>query len=148
MNNPIAFKILIVENSRTTQAAMSVLLESHGYKVHCVRNGRDAITAVQSTHFDLILMDLYMPMMNGYEAASNIRKSKLEYQNIPIIALTASTDPKDIEVCKKAGMNEFFLKSRGDEALMKSIDSYRNNHYPFPAADKKAIQYGNSKLTE
>jgi len=119
------FKVLVVENSRTTQAAMQKLLTQAGYEVASVRNGHDAIEAVQSTHVDLVLMDLYMPMMNGYEAAHIIRELDHECHNVPIIALTASTDAKDITICKNAGMNEFFLKSAGDTALLDVFARYR-----------------------
>jgi len=63
--------------------------------------------------------------LNGYEAAQMIRRLPSPVGQIPIIALTASTDAKDVEVCKAAGMNEFFLKSMGEEALLGMLRRYQ-----------------------
>jgi len=118
------FRVLIVENSRTTLAAMSKLLETEGFEVETARNGHDAIEVVQSHPIDLVLMDLYMPMLNGYEAAQIIRAMPGRIGQVPIIALTASTDSKDINVCKNAGMNEFFMKSMGEDELVQLLKKY------------------------
>lgn len=106
---------------------MSMLLESKGYEVLAVATGQEAIEKVKTEHFDIAVMDLYMPFMNGYEAAKLIRALPEACKNIPIIALTASEDPRDADVCKNAGMNEFVLKSQDNQALLDTLERYRAN---------------------
>lgn len=120
-------KILFLDNSRTMRAFMSMLLESKGYEVLAVATGQEAIEKVKTEHFDIAVMDLYMPFMNGYEAAKLIRALPEACKDIPIIALTASEDPRDADVCKNAGMNEFVLKSQDNQALLDALERYRAN---------------------
>lgn len=119
------FKILFVDNSRTTRAVMSSLLESKGYQVTTAGTGSEAIEKLKSEPFDLAIMDLYMPVMNGYEAAKIIRSLPDACNNVPIIALTASQDPKDIDLCKSMGMNEYVIKSDDNKSLFDVIERYR-----------------------
>lgn len=121
------FKILFVDNSRTTRAVMSSLFEQHGYAVEAVNTGPEAINKIKDEPFDIIIMDLYMPVMNGYEAAKIIRSGLETYKDIPIIALSASQDPKDIELCKSVGMNEYVVKTENNAELFNILDRYRNN---------------------
>jgi len=117
-------KILFVDNSRTTRAVMSMMLTKQGYEVVAVGTGPEAIEKVKTEPFDIALMDLYMPFMNGYEAAKIIRALPDACKDIPMIALTASNDPRDIDVCKNAGMNEFVVKSEDQAALLEMLKKY------------------------
>ncbi len=117
-------KLLFVDNSRTTRAAMSMILTNHGYEVVTVATGQEAIEKVKQEPFDIAIMDLYMPFMNGYEAAKIIRALPDPCKDIPIIALTASNDPRDMDICKTAGMNEFVIKSEDHKALFEVLDNY------------------------
>jgi len=117
-------KILFVDNSRTTRAAMTMVLEEAGYTVMAVPTGQEAIEKIKTEPFDIAIMDLYMPLMNGYEAAKIIRALPDACKDIPLIALTASNDPRDKDVCKTAGMNEFVLKSEDHKALFEVLRSY------------------------
>jgi CheY-like chemotaxis protein len=124
-SNP-KLKLLFVDNSRTTRAAMSMVLQKAGYDVVAVTTGQEAIAKIQSEPFDVAIMDLYMPFMNGYEAAKIIRALPDEkIRDIPIIALTASNDPRDIEICKNAGMNEFVIKSEDHQSLLEVLEKYK-----------------------
>lgn len=118
------FKILFVDNSRTTRAVMSNLLQQHGYTVTTAGTGPEAIEKLKAETFDLAIMDLYMPIMNGYEAARIIRALPDACKNVPIIALTASHDPKDIDLCKSAGMNEFVIKTEDNKNLFETIGKF------------------------
>lgn len=119
------FNILFVDNSRTTRAVMSSLFTDKGYTVTAVGTGPEAIEKLKSEPFDLAIMDLYMPVMNGYEAAKLIRALPDPCKDVPIIALTASQDPKDIELCKSMGMNEYIIKSDDNTLLFETIERYR-----------------------
>lgn len=124
MNKP--FKILFIDNSRTTRAVMTSLLQSQGYTVESAGTGTEAIEKIKNEDFNLAIMDLYMPVMNGYEAAKIIRDLDSPHKDIPIIALTASHDPKDIDLCKSVGMNEFVIKSEDNKNLFEVIEKYRS----------------------
>lgn len=120
------FKILFVDNSKTTRFVMTRLFEQRGYQVESVGTGVEAIEKVKDGQYDLAVMDLYMPFMNGYEAAKHIRElPEGPGKNIPIIALTASTDPHDKEVATNAGMNEYIIKSEDNTELFKKIEEFK-----------------------
>ncbi len=119
-----AFKILFVDNSRTTRAVMSNLLQQRGYTVVTAGTGQEAIDKIKTELFDLAIMDLYMPIMNGYEAARIIRELPEPAKNVPIIALTASHDPKDIDLCKRVGMNDYVTKTEDNKGLFEAIEKF------------------------
>lgn len=118
-------KLLFVDNSRTTRVTMGRILEAHGYTVVTAATGIESIDLLkQEDPFDVVIMDLYMPILNGYEAAKTIRDFKAPHPNkeVPIIALTASSDPQDKEVAEEAGMNAFVIKSSDHTALFSAIE--------------------------
>ncbi|HQY22928.1 MAG TPA: response regulator [Gammaproteobacteria bacterium] len=117
-------KILFVDNSRTTRTAMSMILAREGYEVIPIATGQEAIEKLQAESFDVVVTDLYMPFMNGHEAAKLIRALPDPCKDVPIIALTASDDPRDMEVCKNAGMNEFIIKSEDNKGLLDTLKTY------------------------
>jgi len=118
------FRILFVDNSRTSRAVMSRLLSAKGYSVTTIGTGVEAVDKLKTEQYDLAIMDLFMPVMNGYEAAKIIRSCSNTNQDTPIIALTASQDPKDIELCKSVGMNEYVIKSEDNKDLFEAIEHY------------------------
>lgn len=103
---------------------MTKLLEAKGYQVTSVGNGLGAIEGAKSGQFNVIVMDLYMPQMNGYEAAKKIRALGGDASKVPMIALTASTDSKDKQICEDAGMNHFVLKSENNAELFEVLKQY------------------------
>lgn len=119
-----SLKILFIDNSRTTRTAMSMILAREGYEVIPIATGQEAIEKLQAEPFDVVVTDLYMPFMNGHEAAKLIRALEAPCKDIPIIALTASDDPRDIEICKNAGMNDFIIKSEDNKALLDALKNY------------------------
>lgn len=100
--------ILLVENSRTALAGLTLQLEAAGYVIDGVRMGAEAIIKAQEQKYFAIIMDIFMPQMNGYEAAKHIRDLGV---TTPILALTASQDPRDKKTCLESGMNAFLPKS-------------------------------------
>lgn len=112
-------KILVVEDIPLNQLLMKTLLEDFGFELDIAANGKIAIERLQATPYDLILMDLQMPEMNGFEATEFIRnemKSK-----IPIMALTADVTTTDLAKCKSVGMNDYIAKPVDDKLLHSKI---------------------------
>ena len=100
-------RILVVEDNSINQKLMGFLLGQLGCVHEIAANGQDAVDKVGKYEYDLILMDVQMPVMDGYEAAKNIRESGCA---VPIIALTAHALKEDKEKCCAAGMNDFIAK--------------------------------------
>jgi len=89
--------------------------------VHVAVNGRYAVEMVQAHHYDVILMDVQMPEMNGYEATKAIRALAGDKSRIPIIAMTANVLKDEVERCKEAGMDGFVPKPFKREELMGAL---------------------------
>ncbi|MDH5298120.1 MAG: PAS domain S-box protein, partial [Desulfobulbaceae bacterium] len=103
------FKVLLVEDIAANVTLATIRLEQQGHQVTVAWNGREAVAAVRGEHFDLILMDVQMPEMDGMEATRLIREIKGEAET-PIIAMTASVMHEDLELCRQAGMDEIVPK--------------------------------------
>lgn len=101
-------KVLVVEDNEVNRKLMELILKSWNIKADYARNGLEAISLVQENQYDLILMDIQMPEMGGYQATRIIR-GKL-HLNTPIIALTAHAMAEQAQRCKEAGMNDFVTK--------------------------------------
>ena len=104
-------KILIVEDERVNQIAISKLVERLGHSTTSVANGQEALNALARKNFDLILMDIQMPVMNGIETTQQIRALKDEkHRAIPIVALTAHAMSGDRDKFLEVGMNDYLAK--------------------------------------
>ncbi|MCX5905760.1 MAG: response regulator [Deltaproteobacteria bacterium] len=104
-------RILLAEDNSVNRKVALAFLEKLGYQAEAVTNGREAIQALQKKHYDLVLMDLQMPEMDGYEATRHIREENVVLNpKIPIVALTAHAMKRDQEKCLKAGMNDYISK--------------------------------------
>jgi signal transduction histidine kinase/DNA-binding response OmpR family regulator len=103
--------ILLAEDNEINQKVASALLRKAGHKVQIVQNGREAVAAVCMRTYDVILMDMHMPDMDGLEATRLIRAmSDPVVSKVPIVALTAAGTLSDIQICLDAGMNFFLAK--------------------------------------
>ncbi|RLJ22388.1 histidine kinase [bacterium endosymbiont of Escarpia laminata] len=109
-------KVLLVEDNSINQQVARELLESFGLLVVIAEDGAVAVQQVQETDFDLVFMDVQMPVMDGYEATSAIR-AKPEFEKLPIIAMTAHAMVGDRERCLAAGMDDYLSKPINPEAL-------------------------------
>ena len=104
-------KILLAEDNRVNQFLTVRLLEKEGHRVEVVRNGRAALAALDQDRFDLALMDLQMPEMDGFETTAIIReRERASGAHLPIIALTANAMVGDAERCLEAGMDGYVSK--------------------------------------
>ncbi len=113
--------ILLVEDNKTNQEIVIGLLEHSGIKIDIANNGKEAVKLSNTNDYELILMDLQMPLMDGYEATKAIRQNN---QSIPIIALTANAMREDVQRTKLAGMNEHLNKPIDVEKLYETLLKY------------------------
>ncbi len=114
-------KILVVEDMPLNQLLMKTLLDDFGFESDVTANGKLALEKLSTKAYDIILMDLQMPEMNGFEATEYIRNT-LE-SNIPIIALTADVTTVDVAKCKAVGMNDYIAKPIDERLLYNKIIS-------------------------
>ena len=113
--------ILLAEDNAINQLLARRILEKQGHSVTQVSNGKEAVEVFEKTAFDLVLMDVQMPEMNGYEATAAIRAMQNGRSRTPIIALTAHAMSGDRERCLAAGMDEFVSKPIRVFELMEAI---------------------------
>ena len=117
-------RVLVVEDNAVNRALAERLLQKRGFAVVIATDGRQAIAATQNTKFDLILMDIQMPEMDGFQATAEIRKrEKIAGRRTPIIALTAHALKEDRERCLSAGMDAYVTKPIRPEELFSVIQS-------------------------
>lgn len=109
---PALGHILVAEDDIVSQMVVKKMLKEAGYTMDLVVDGREAINALESKHYDLILMDCLMPRMNGFEATRTIRSSDSPRINpdIPVIAMTGLTGEDDQQRCLDAGMQRVISK--------------------------------------
>jgi len=116
-------RILLVEDNIVNQKLATRLLEKMGYRSDAVGNGREAVKALETVAYDVVLMDVQMPEMDGYEATRVIRDPQSSVQNheVPIIAMTANAMKGDRERCIKAGMDDYVSKPIEPKKLLEVI---------------------------
>jgi signal transduction histidine kinase/CheY-like chemotaxis protein len=103
-------RILIVEDTIINQKVAQAILKKLGYRADTVSNGNEALTVMRVLPYDLVLMDMQMPIMDGITATKTIRNSTMACKNTPIIAMTANAMESDKETCMTAGMNDYISK--------------------------------------
>jgi PAS domain S-box-containing protein len=116
-----AARILLVEDNEINQEIARSLLESAGHEVEIAGDGAVAVMAVQSKAFDLVLMDVQMPVMDGMTATQHIRALDHPARNLPIIAMTANVLPQQVQAFRAAGMNDHIGKPFKRDALFAVI---------------------------
>lgn len=120
-------KILLVEDYKHSQIIVTRLLKKNSFEsVVVVENGAEAVEQVQKQKFDLILMDMQMPIMNGFEATEKIRQMP-QYADVPIIALTAFAMKGDREKCMDAGATDYIPKPIDSQEFIDKVKFYTEN---------------------
>ncbi len=114
-------RVLIADDSPTNRLVATRHLEERGHVAVCVENGQEAVDLLSSEAFDVVLMDIHMPVLDGYEASRAIRKLDGEAASVPIVALTGSVN--DQVSCFEAGMDRFLTKPYRVEALFATIET-------------------------
>ncbi len=113
-------RILVAEDNFFNQQIVLELLKLAGIQVEIANNGAEALAILERSHFDAILMDVHMPVMDGLEATHEIRRS-LCFANIPVIALTAGVTKEEREQCLAYGMNDFINKPINMTQLLSTL---------------------------
>ena len=112
--------ILVVEDNPVNQKLIAFLLARAGYTYEVADNGQIALELLRVAPYRLVLMDMMMPVMNGFDATRMIRADPL-LTNLPIIALTANALKGEDEKCKAAGCNDYIAKPYSKEQMLKAI---------------------------
>ncbi|WP_416878426.1 response regulator [Litorimonas sp.] len=116
-------RVLIVEDIRSNQDVIAVMLDKAGIQHVPVGSGEEALRVLNTQRFDIVLMDIHMPGIDGIETARRIRTSHQPWSNIPIIALTADADPQNKVACMAVGIDEFLTKPVMGKNLIKAMQS-------------------------
>jgi two-component system sensor histidine kinase/response regulator len=123
-------RILVVEDTALNQMLMNEILVSLGFAVDFAENGAIGVQKVLSTHYDLVLMDMQMPVMDGITATTEIRQHAGLAQ-LPIIAMTANAMREDSERCLACGMNDYIAKPIRLPQLWSALDRWLPPHSSF-----------------
>jgi CheY-like chemotaxis protein len=122
------YKILVVEDNMVNRKVAHFMLEKKGHDLTAVENGKEALNAMENGLFDLILMDVQMPVMDGFEATVAIRKKEeATGTHIPIIAMTAHAMKGDRERCLEVGMDDYVTKPLNPEEVFQRIEEAMKN---------------------
>ena len=118
------FNIIVGEDNPTNQKVIRKILEFAGHSVDVAGNGEEVLDAVENKDYDLIIMDMHMPVMDGLEAVKLYRfMSTGHARSIPVLMLTANATPEAVEKCMEAGANAYLTKPIETEKLLSTIDS-------------------------
>jgi len=117
------FRILLAEDLKLNQKLTQRLLSRSGYHIDVVENGGQAVEAVQSCDYDVVLMDVQMPGVDGLEATRQIRALPSPKCQVPIIALTAQANYGAREMCLSAGMDDYIAKPINFDILFTKLSS-------------------------
>jgi signal transduction histidine kinase/DNA-binding response OmpR family regulator len=117
--------VLLAEDNVVNQRLAAKLLERRGHRVTVVNNGREALAAIAVQQFDVVLMDVQMPEMGGFEATAAIRQREIESgAHVPIIAMTAHAMKGDRERCLESGMDDYLTKPLDSKLLIAVVERW------------------------
>jgi len=117
-------KILVVEDNQMNKNVELIMLQEAGYSSDAVSDGYEALNAIKTKQYDIILMDIQLPGLDGFKAAAEIRKYSEWYKAIPILALTALNMQQEIQKFLAAGMNEVIVKPVNTKTLISTVDKW------------------------
>jgi PAS domain S-box-containing protein len=132
-------KVLVVEDMPLNQLLMKTLLDDFGFERDIAANGKLAIERMKTKTYDIVLMDLQMPEMNGFEATEYIRN--VLKSDIPIVALTADVTTIDVAKCKAVGMNDYIAKPFDDRLLYSKIIGLVKKKVPQKMIEIEKVRY-------
>jgi len=119
-------RILVAEDGRVNQLVAAAILRKAGYTVDLARDGAEAVAAAQSAEYDIVLMDVRLPVMDGLAATQAIRQLPGIHGRVPIIAMTASAMPGDAEACIAAGMDGYLAKPLDRAQMLTAVEEVLN----------------------
>lgn len=117
-------KIIVAEDSSVIQNLTKKILSQLNYEIVAVKNGQQVIDLIQKDTFDLILMDIHMPVMDGMECSRTIRKMTGDQKNIPIVAITGNANNYSQDQFIEAGINEFLPKPLNYDNLVELVKKF------------------------
>ncbi|MDM8560273.1 response regulator [Candidatus Parabeggiatoa sp. HSG14] len=121
----IAHNILLAEDNKINQIVEKIMLEQMGYHVKIANDGQEAIEMSANEHYDLVLMDIHLPILDGCVATEQIRQREQNTTtHLPIIAVTASATAEDIQKCTQAGMDDFLEKPISRSSLAQILNKW------------------------
>jgi len=132
-------RVLVVEDMPLNQLLMKTLLDDFGFERDIAANGKLAIEKMKTREYDIILMDLQMPEMNGFEATEHIRNTMKS--NIPIVALTADVTTVDLAKCRAVGMNDYIAKPVDEQLLYTKIIGLVKKNVPLKVTTTEKVRY-------
>lgn len=132
-------RLLLVEDNPSNRMVACSFLGKMGVHVTTAENGVAALRTVQTAEFDIVLMDLQMPQMDGYEATQAIRQLGGQYESLPIVALTADVVSDVKERVEQVGMNGYLSKPFNPNALYRTISQHLNLSYEAASGDNEAL---------
>ena len=116
-------RVLLAEDNLVNQKVVTAVLRKRGYVVDVAANGKEALASLETRAYDLVLMDVQMPELDGIEAARAIRRND-RWRKLPIVAMTAHAMNGDRERCLEAGMNDYLSKPVSPSHLIETVESY------------------------
>lgn len=121
-------KIIVAEDSSVIQNLTKKILSLQNYSITVVKNGAQVLEKLQAESYDLILLDIHMPVMDGMECARKVRQlPKDKNGQIPIIAITGNANNYSLEEFKQVGINEYIPKPLNYDSLVELVNSYLTN---------------------
>ena len=117
-------RVLVADDNRINRRVITRLLEQAGCAVDIAPNGQDAVRLVSAGRYDAVLMDIFMPDMDGYQATAAIRALPGDAALTPVIALSASVMPEDRKKCQEAGMDDYVAKPVSLKALIDALNRF------------------------
>lgn len=120
-------KVIIAEDSSVIQNLTKKILQFQNYEITLAKNGEEVLEKIKNDNYDLILMDINMPKMDGIECTKFIRKMDRNKSTIPIIAITGNAMNYTIQDFKNAGINEYVQKPLNFDILVNIVNKYTDN---------------------
>ena len=136
-------RILLAEDGRVNQLVAATILRKAGYTVDLARDGAEAVAAAESAEYDVVLMDVRLPVMDGLAATQAIRQLPGIHGRVPILAMTASAMPGDAEACIAAGMDGYLAKPLDRAQMISAVEDVLNARPRRPRAAIPLPEPGN-----
>ncbi len=153
-NQKNGVRVLIAEDNKTNQLVIQKILERAGHTPYIVNNGQEALDVLESVSFDLIIMDMQMPVMGGIEAAKIYNFSTNKDDRLPVIILTANATTEALNECKDANVDSYLTKPINVSKLLCAIDTLTNktitneNHSEPENTRSKNIKNNNNQILD
>ena len=117
-------KVLVTEDEAINRMYITTILERNGWEIFEASDGMEALDLIKANDFDVVLMDISMPRLNGIDATVMIREEEKDGAHLPVIALTAHAFPSDRKKFLEAGMDDVVVKPLNEETLIDVISKY------------------------